>query len=157
MSKLISATIMNLVTPKAGAKRELLFNKPASRLRGPFVKQKVMLSSSFWCEQIYKPWMCGRRRWCQSPSEDWTAWPRPTAFDQLKRPTDLNWLNPIKVSFWNETISKNMNTYDNDYSSIIHIYFYDTFSISHSNLLVLALNSLDTLPDIRIKAFTLLF
>jgi hypothetical protein len=28
---IISLTIINLVTPKAGAKRELLFNKPASR------------------------------------------------------------------------------------------------------------------------------
>jgi hypothetical protein len=39
--------------------------------------------------------------------------------------------------------------YDNDYSSIIDIYFYEH--------LVLALNSLDTLSDVRIKAFMLLF
>ncbi len=38
---------MNLVTPKAGAKHELLFNKPAS-------EQKLMFSSSFRCDQIYK-------------------------------------------------------------------------------------------------------
>ena len=30
VTKIISPTIMNLVTPKAGAKNELLFNKPAS-------------------------------------------------------------------------------------------------------------------------------
>jgi hypothetical protein len=29
MTKIIFATIMNLVTPKAGAKHELLFNEPA--------------------------------------------------------------------------------------------------------------------------------
>jgi hypothetical protein len=39
--------------------------------------------------------------------------------------------------------------YDNDYSSIIDMYFYEH--------LVLALNSLDTLSDVRIKAFMLLF
>ncbi len=44
--------------------------------------------------------------------------------------------------------------YDNDYSLIIDIYFYETFSISSQNL---AFNSLDTLSDVRIKAFTLLF
>jgi hypothetical protein len=33
VTKIISVTIMNWVTPKAGAKHELLFNKPASRLR----------------------------------------------------------------------------------------------------------------------------
>jgi hypothetical protein len=30
VTKIMSLTIMNLVTPKAGAKHELLFNKPAS-------------------------------------------------------------------------------------------------------------------------------
>ncbi len=30
MAKIISVTIMNLARPKAGAKHELLFNKPAS-------------------------------------------------------------------------------------------------------------------------------
>ncbi len=30
VTKIISLTIMNLVAPKAGAKRELLYNKPAS-------------------------------------------------------------------------------------------------------------------------------
>jgi hypothetical protein len=29
VAKIISVTIMNLATPKAGAKHELLFNKPA--------------------------------------------------------------------------------------------------------------------------------
>jgi hypothetical protein len=30
MTKIISVAIVNLVTPKAGAKHELLFNKPAA-------------------------------------------------------------------------------------------------------------------------------
>ncbi len=47
--------------------------------------------------------------------------------------------------------------YNNNYSSIIDIYFYETFSTSSQNLLALVLSSLDTLSDIRIKAFTLLF
>jgi len=42
---------------------------------------------------------------------------------------------------------------------IIHIYFYKTFSIFKPLLkvLVLVLHSLDTLSDIGIKTFTLLF
>ena len=32
VTQIISATIMNMVTPKAGAKREPLFNKPASEV-----------------------------------------------------------------------------------------------------------------------------
>jgi len=32
MTKLISMKLMNLVSPKAGAKYELLFNKPASEV-----------------------------------------------------------------------------------------------------------------------------
>ncbi len=47
--------------------------------------------------------------------------------------------------------------YDNDYSLIIDIYFYKTFSTLSQNLLALVLNSLDTLSDIRIKGFMLLF
>ncbi len=39
--KLISMAIINLVSPKAGAKHEPLFNKPAS------IEQKLTLSSSF--------------------------------------------------------------------------------------------------------------
>jgi len=39
----------------------------------------------------------------------------------------------------------------NDFTSIIDIYFYETFSTSN-----VALHS-DTLSDIRIKAFTLVF
>jgi len=34
---------------------------------------------------------------------------------------------------------------NNDYSSVIEIYFYKTFSTSSQNLLALVLNSLDTL------------
>ncbi len=47
--------------------------------------------------------------------------------------------------------------YNNDYSSITDIYFYRIFSTSSQNLLALALNSLDTLSEVRIKVFTLLF
>ncbi len=36
MTKIISVTIMILVTPKAGAKHELLFNKPASGYQEEF-------------------------------------------------------------------------------------------------------------------------
>ncbi len=46
-----------------------------------------------------------------------------------------------------------IKVYDNDYTSIINIYLYETFS----TLKALALHSLDTLSDIRIKALTLLF
>jgi hypothetical protein len=42
--------------------------------------------------------------------------------------------------------------YDKAYSLIVDIYFYD-----HSKHLALALNSLDTLSDIRIEVFMLLF
>jgi hypothetical protein len=49
-----------------------------------------------------------------------------------------------------------MTLYNNDYSSIIDKYFYETLSTLSQNL-ALALHSLDTLSDIRIKAFTLLF
>ncbi len=45
MTKYIAMIVINLVTPKAAAKRELLFNKPAS----PSVKQWLMLSSSALC------------------------------------------------------------------------------------------------------------
>ncbi len=31
VAKIISGTVMNLVTPKGGAKNDLLFNEPASR------------------------------------------------------------------------------------------------------------------------------
>ncbi len=47
--------------------------------------------------------------------------------------------------------------YDDDFTLIIDIYFYETFSTLNSNQLVLALHSLDTLSDVRIKAFMLLF
>jgi hypothetical protein len=46
--------------------------------------------------------------------------------------------------------------YDNDFISIINIYFYETFSTSNKHL-ALVLYSLDTLSDVRIKVFTLLF
>jgi hypothetical protein len=46
---------MNLVTPKAGAKHELLLNKPASAsgLRGRFDEQKLVLSCSFRCDPFH--------------------------------------------------------------------------------------------------------
>ncbi len=45
-------------------------------------------------------------------------------------------------------IQKSFLVYDNNYSLIIDIYFYETFSISSQDLLALALNSLDTLSDV---------
>ncbi len=47
--------------------------------------------------------------------------------------------------------------YSNNYSLIINIYFYETVSTSSQNLLALALNSLDTLSDVRKKAVMFLF
>ncbi len=51
---------------------------------------------------------------------------------------------------------KNMelNIYGNNIASIINIYFYETFSTPN---LQSALQSLDTLSDVRIKAFMPLF
>jgi hypothetical protein len=43
--------VINLVTPKAAAKRELLFN-PSPLPRGWFAEQKLTLSYSFRCDQI---------------------------------------------------------------------------------------------------------
>ncbi len=43
--------------------------------------------------------------------------------------------------------------YDNDYPSIIDIYFYKTIFTSSQNLLALALNYLDTLSDVRISVY----
>ncbi len=54
MTKYIAMIVVNLVRPKTAAKQELLFNKLASGLRGQFVEQKLMLSSSFRRDQIYK-------------------------------------------------------------------------------------------------------
>jgi hypothetical protein len=42
--------------------------------------------------------------------------------------------------------------YDNDFGSIINVYFFGTFSNLTSQKYTLALHSLDTLSDIRIKA-----
>jgi hypothetical protein len=47
--------------------------------------------------------------------------------------------------------------YDNDFGSIIDIYFYETFSNLTSQKYVLALHSLDTLSDVGIKVLALLF
>ncbi len=47
--------------------------------------------------------------------------------------------------------------YDNDFTSIIDIYFYGTFLLQTSFKKALMLRSLDTLSDVRIKAFMLLF
>jgi hypothetical protein len=47
--------------------------------------------------------------------------------------------------------------YDNDFTSIINIYFYETFSTLNLIQEALEFHSLDTLSDIRIKAFMLLF
>jgi hypothetical protein len=45
--------------------------------------------------------------------------------------------------------------YNNNFASIINIYFDET--LSEPKQFALTLHSLDTLSDIRIKAFTLLF
>ncbi len=47
-NKLISLTIMNLVTPKAGAKPEFLFNKTASGIEKE-TSWKVSKSFKEWC------------------------------------------------------------------------------------------------------------
>jgi hypothetical protein len=47
--------------------------------------------------------------------------------------------------------------YKNDFTSIIDIYFHETFSTPNTNQYALALHSLDTLSDIRIKEFMLIF
>ncbi len=47
--------------------------------------------------------------------------------------------------------------YDDNFTSIIDIYFYETFSTPNPKYKAHMLHSLDTLSDIRIKAFTLLF
>jgi hypothetical protein len=48
---------MNMVTPKVGAKHELLFNElaygQALESSGRFIEKKLMLSSSFRCYQIH--------------------------------------------------------------------------------------------------------
>ncbi len=45
---------MNLETPKAGAKHELLFNEPASGFRSGFAEtSKSGLSSTIKCDQIH--------------------------------------------------------------------------------------------------------
>ncbi len=46
------------------------------------------------------------------------------------------------------SVHASVHLYENDYSSMIDIYFYETFSTSSQNLLAFALNSLDTLSDI---------
>ncbi len=45
-TKFIAMIVMTLVTPKVGAKLELLVNKLVSEARGRFVEQKLMLSSN---------------------------------------------------------------------------------------------------------------
>jgi hypothetical protein len=46
VTQIISVTIMNLVTPKAGAKHELLFNKPpqSALLKLEITQNKVLLN-----------------------------------------------------------------------------------------------------------------
>jgi hypothetical protein len=51
--RFISLIVMFLVTPKAAAKLELLFNKPTSGNRGWFVGRRLVLSLSFRCDQIH--------------------------------------------------------------------------------------------------------
>jgi hypothetical protein len=53
---------------------------------------------------------------------------------------------PVAIALW-----------DNDFRSIIDIYFYETFSNPNSRKLALGPQSLDTLSDVRIKVLALLF
>ncbi len=57
--------VINSATPKAAPKHDLLFNKPEAgmsskagllsvKVWGRFVEQRLMLSSNFRCDQIYK-------------------------------------------------------------------------------------------------------
>ncbi len=64
---------------------------------------------------------------------------------------DLN-----KVTHFIISLPSKKLIYNKDYSSIIDICFYETFS-TFLKLLAQALNSLDTRSDIRIKALMFLF
>jgi hypothetical protein len=64
---------------------------------------------------------------------------------------------PFKLQFMPSKPGPIFVIYDNDYPSIIDIYFLETFSTLNSNIEVLVLHSLDTLSHVRIKAFMLLF
>ncbi len=45
--------ILNLDLPKGAAEPELMFNNLNGMACGRFIEQKLMLSSSFMCHQIY--------------------------------------------------------------------------------------------------------
>jgi hypothetical protein len=77
----------------------------------------------------------------------------PINFDEKKT---FFWQQNLTLALINNSPERK-HVYDNDYSLIIDIYFYETFSTLTQKHLVLALHSLDTLSDVRIKAFTLLF
>ncbi len=49
---MIALIFINLVTPNIGAKHELLFNELATE--AGLLNKRIMLSSSFRCDQIYK-------------------------------------------------------------------------------------------------------
>ncbi len=80
---------------------------------------------------------------------------------------DMRWSLKISVSCLNRdpkifdmlgsSCLKFIKVYDNDFTSIIDIYFYETFSTPNPKYKALALHSLDTLSDVWIKVFTLLF
>jgi hypothetical protein len=57
VTKIIYLVIINMVTPKARAKHEPFVQqtglRPDSIIRGRFVEQMLMLSSSFRCDQIH--------------------------------------------------------------------------------------------------------
>jgi len=49
----MSLTIKNMVTPKAEAKHELLFNKPASDSQARLLLKCFCYSEVFWCDQFH--------------------------------------------------------------------------------------------------------
>ncbi len=55
VTKIISLTFVNLVTPKAGAKQELLLNRPEAGLlnKSSHLAPALGSSSSFRCDQIH--------------------------------------------------------------------------------------------------------
>jgi hypothetical protein len=49
VTKIISLAFVNLVTPKARAKHELLFNKQASSINICSLRQPLLFFDSLWC------------------------------------------------------------------------------------------------------------
>jgi hypothetical protein len=49
VTKIVSLAFVNLVTPKAGAKHELLFNKQASSINICSLHQPLLFFAGLWC------------------------------------------------------------------------------------------------------------